>query len=396
MPAPRLDLDLFDPQVVNDPYPIYEEIRATGRVVWNGTLGVWMVPGFEDGNDVLTDTGNRFAILSGDPEMIFWFEVPNMIQVDGSEHVRLRRCLAPLFTRQAVAHWERRVREVVDGLLAPLGQGAEEFDLISEFTRIPTIIVAEMLGVPEDRHEDFRRWSNDIVSNLSFGHEDPNALAVMRRTSEEVNAYLSELIERHRRDRPDDLLTAMLGMPEITPEEMRSTSVLLLLAGYDTTAKLMGQALVALEENPDQRALVAADPSLIPSAIEEVLRWSGVAHFTPRRVAQDTEVGGVPLPAGDVVYVLNAAAGRDPARWTDPHRFDIQREAKAHLGFGFGPHLCLGAPLARLEAKVALQGLLAAAPTYRLRDIDYGRAMLVRGPERGILDLAAEPIASAT
>jgi cytochrome P450 len=388
LPTSQLDVNLFDRAIVADPFPLYEQIRAAGRVVWNGTLAAWMVPGFEECSAVLTDSGERFAMMNGDPELIFWFDAPNMIQVDGPEHVRLRRALAPLFTRQAVARWEARVGSVVDELLAPLVAGKDSFDLIADFTMIPTVIVAEMLGVPEERHQDFRRWSHAITSNLAYGHEDPHSRAVMHQAADDVNAYLIEEIERHRREEPDDLITAMLRMSGLmSTEEIRSAAILLLIAGYDTTAKLMATSLVVLEQHPDQRHRVVQDPALVPAAVEEVLRWEGVTQMSPRRVERDTTLAGVELTSGDTVYALTAAANRDPGRWQDPWRFDVRRELKSHLGFGFGPHLCLGAPLARLETRVALERLLQVAPDYSLRDIDLGSAFFVRGPERGFLDL---------
>jgi cytochrome P450 len=387
MVVARLDVNLFDSSVVADPFPLYERIRQAGRVVWNDTLKCWMVPGFDDCTVVLTDSGERFCPMNGDPELISWFDAPNMMMVDGDEHVRLRRCLAPLFTRQAVGRWERRVGEVVDELLAPLVEGQDDFDLIADFTMIPTVIVAEMLGVPQERHQDFRRWSHEIVSNLSFGNENPASRAAMRQAGDEVNAYLEGEIERRRRDPQHDLVSEMLKMSDLSAGEMRSAAVLLLLAGYDTTAKLMANCLVVLAEHPHQRQLLVEDLSLVSPAIEEVLRWAGVSQMTPRRAVADTVLADTEIRTGDPVYVLHGAANRDPARWLNPQRFDVRREQKSHHGFGFGPHLCLGAPLARLETKVALEHLLMLAPDYRLRDIDRGHSMFARGPDRGFVDV---------
>jgi cytochrome P450 len=386
----RFDVNLFDRSVVEDPFPLYEEIRAAGRVVWNDTIQAWMAAGFDDCSTVLAD-GERFREMSGDPEMFPWYEAPNMITVDGAEHQRLRGPLAPSFVRSTVAEWAPRIRAVVDQLLTPLAEGADSFDIIADFTMIPTIIIAEMLGVPEERHEDFRRWSHEIVSNIAFGHESSEGRAVLLRAVDELNAYMREEIERHRREQPDDLITTMLRSSELggmSEAEVLSTAFTLLSAGYDTTAKLMANCLVALEKHPDQRRLLVEDPSLIPAAIEEVLRWSSVVQAIPRRVADDTEVAGARLSAGDHIYSIIAAANRDPARWSDPHRFDIRRDAKAHLGFGWGPHLCIGAPLARLETRVALERLLELAPEYRLRDVDFGTAFMIRGPECGVLEVA--------
>jgi len=327
-------------------------------------------------------------MLNGDPELIFWFDAPNMITVDVDYHRRLRGALASLFTRPAVARWEKRAGEIVDGLLAPLVRGSSSFDLIGDFTMLPTVIVAEMLGIPQERHDDFRRWSHEIVSNLAYGAEDPDRRAIMKRAAREVNEYLGDEIERHRREQPDDLLTTMLnlsGEGRMTEEEIRSTAVLLLIAGYDTTAKTMSDCLIALEANPGQRELVVRDPSLVPAAIEEGMRWFGSVQWIPRKAVVDLTLGGAEIAAGDHVYAFVAAGNRDPRRWPQPERFDVTRQRTTHLAFGRGPHLCLGAALARIEVKVALERLLQVAPRYELNDIDFGHAFFVRGPERGLV-----------
>jgi len=389
----EIDVDFSDPGYREDPFPLYEQIRAVGNVVWNTALQAWVVVGYEECAAVLKDAAG-FAILSGDPELTFWFEAPNMITTDGPLHHRLRVALAPLFTRSAVARWERRVTEVVQQLLARLVDGDRTFDL-ADFTTLPTVIVAEMLGVPPERHEDFRRWSHDVVSNLSFGFEDEENLAVLRRAATEVNDYLRAEMERHRRDQPDDALTYMLsleGADAMSEDEIRSTAVLLLLAGYDTTAKTMSSALIALERHPDQRHRIAADPSLLGAAVEESLRWFGAVQAMPRRATHDTEIDGMVVAAGDSVYACTAAANRDPNRWPEPDRFDVDREPKAHMAFGYGPHLCLGAPLARLETRVALEQLLRVAPAYRLHDVGFGPSIFVRGAEHGVVEVGPSAV----
>lgn len=388
MTRPQLDIDFFDRAAIDDPYPLFEQVRATGPVVWNDVLHGWMVTGYEDCSTVLGDTGERFSVMNSDPDMLPWFEARTMISVDGETHRRLRTCVSPLFTRGAVERWQSRVAAVVEQLLAPLATGTGGCDLIAEFTTVPTIVVAEMLGVPEERHGDFQDWSNTIVSNLAYGHEDASARELLRKASTELNEYLRAEIARHRQARPDDLLTTMIDASDggaLDGDEVRAAAVLLLIAGYDTTAKLLSNALVAFEAHPDQRALLAADPELMPAAIEEVLRWRSTVQAIPRRAARDTDLAGVPLEAGDVVYAVTAAANRDPARWSDPDRFDVRRERRTNFGFGYGPHLCLGAPLARLEARIALQSLLRLAPEFRLTDLELGPSFFVRGHERGFL-----------
>jgi cytochrome P450 len=389
----RLDVDFSDPAVVRDPFPVYEEIRAAGRVVWNETIRAWMVPGYDDSVVVLADTrAERFGgIPARYPEVTFWFDAPNMLTSDPPTHRRLRHGVSRYFTPAYIATWEARVREVVGELLAPLEDGGGVFEL-EDFTRIPVVIVAEMLGVPEERHADFRRWSNTIAGNIAYGLERPEVRELMAQAAAEFNAYMSDEIERHRREQPDDVFTVMVNMPDWSEAEIRSGALVLLLAGYDTTAKLLGESLVALEQHPEERRRVAEQPELIPSAIEEVLRWSGVSQTSPKLVLRDTELAGTELKEGDIVYVLLSAANRDPSRWAEPARFDVLREPKPHLAFGTGPHVCIGAPLARLETRVALEALLRTAPEYRLRDVDYGHGFIVRGPERGVI---ATEVASA-
>jgi cytochrome P450 len=386
----RLDVDFSDPSLIHDPYPVFEEIRAAGRIVWNELAGAWMVPGYEDCATMFTETKEGRLSVAGalHPEIFFWFDAPAISISEGEVHRRLRHPLARSFTPSAIErNWEARVYEVVDQLLRPLVATHDSFAL-DDFTKVAVIVVAELLGVPEERHEDFRRWSNELIRNIAFGHEDPEAKRAMDQVVAEAKEYLTEEIDRHHRDRPDDLLTLMVDIPDWSDAEVRNVALNLLLAGYETTAKLMGSALIALEQHPEQRRLLADNPELTANAVEEVLRWEGPTQCMVRVVVQDTDVAGTHLSPGEVVYLVFGAANRDPARWDDPNRFDVTRPFQANLGFGGGVHICLGAALARLETRVGLEGLLRLAPQYRLRDVDYGSGFFARGPERGVIDVA--------
>jgi cytochrome P450 len=387
MPA-QTDTNFYTPEAVADPYSIYDNLRTLGSVVWNEAMQGWNVFGFDEVSEVLADGGERFTMLSS--QLAYWFEAPNVITVDGPYQRRLRAALSPHFTRSAIARWEQRVREVVEELLTPLREGSRSYEIIADFTMIPTVIVADMLGVPPDHYQDFRRWSHEINSNLAWGAEKEEIQAIMRRTAVEINEYIRLEMDRHRREQPDDLFTTMLqlsGDKAMTDDEIRSTAVLMMLAGYDTTAKTLGNTLVALEAHPDQRRDVRESPELLPTAIEEAMRWSGPVQYTsPRVCLVDTGLGDAKLSEGETVFVFLAAANRDPRRWPNPDRFDIHREAKSHVAFGWGPHLCLGAPLARLETKVAIEYLLEVAPDYTLRDVDLGDSFFMRGPERGYIE----------
>lgn len=394
MTQPRLDVDVFAPSVLADPFPVYRELAEVGPVVWNEVVHGWMVVGFDDCATVLTDDGARFGAVPADPAVLPWFEAPSMISLDGVDHTRLRGALAPMFSRRQIARWEQRVEAVVDDILVPtLGTGAPL--PLHELTMVPTIVVAEMLGVPAEHHQDFRRWSTVIANHLAWGHESEDDRRLLLQASHELNAYLRDEIARHRRQRPDDLFTAMIdaaGGGAMDDDELRAAAVLLMVAGYETTAKLLGNVLVTLQEHPDQRRVVAKDPRLVPPAIEEVLRWRGTVQAIPRVVVAEGTLAGVELAAGQLVYALVGAAGRDPRRWEDPDRFDVRREPRSHFGFGWGPHLCLGAPLARLEAKVAIERVLAHSPSYELDAVTLGPSFFIRGPEAGWLRPQGAPV----
>lgn len=383
-----IDINFHTADMIMDPYSVYDQMWDGKAVAWNEAMQGWNVFGFDEVSEILSDTGERFNMLSS--QLAYWFEAPNLIVVDGPYQKRLRKALSPYFTRSAIAKWKQRVHDVVEELVSPLKDGTRSYDVIADFTMIPTVIVADLLGVQPERYEDFRRWSHEIVSNLAWGAELEEVQAIMRRASVEINEYIRSEMDRHKAEQPDDLFTAMLnftGDAAMTEDEIRSTAVLLVLAGYDTTAKTMGNTLVALESHPDQRRDVANNPELMPAVIEEVMRWSGPVQYTSPRIAiKDTEVAGRAIKEGDPVFVFLAAANRDPRRWDDPNSFNIHREQKSHVGFGWGPHLCLGAPLARLETQVAMEYLLKIAPEYSLRDIDLGNSFFMRGPESGFID----------
>ena len=262
--------------------------------------------------------------------------------------------LTPMLTRSAVTRWEERVGEVVDELLAPLAAGSGDYDVIQDFALIPTVILAEMIGVPKDRQEDFRRWSSPIAGSTTYGQEDPATLEAMKRANEELKAYLEEEFDRHRREQPDDILTTMLQLPPeagMSEAEFRSTISVLLLAGYDTTSKLLSNSLVVLERHPDQRRLVVDNPGLVPAAIEEILRWWGVltAFCEPPRSTRISPARR--SPRGTSSARCRRPPIAIPVAEGVPLRFDVQRPQKAHMGFGYGAHLWIGAWLARSKPR---------------------------------------------
>ncbi|MGP3958846.1 cytochrome P450 family protein [Nonomuraea sp. 3N208] len=404
-PAPS-EPTLISPEERADPYPLYARMRQEGPVrSVEGPLGaqVWMVTGYGESRALLNDSRiskhpryapqwlRELGIVTAD-------EGPtgtNMLNSDPPDHTRLRRLVSKGFTPRRIEALRPRVQHITDDLLdrmAPLGQA----DLIDAFAYpLPITVISELIGVPEEDRADFRSWTAAML--LLPLEEDLRARRL--KGIEAINAYLAALIERKRgdlrpgvpRDEQPDLASALVAAADdedgvLSGRELVGMLNLLLVAGHETTVNLIGNGMAALLRHPDQLALLRAQPDLLPSAIEEMLRYDGpVEQGTGRTAVEDIQIGGVTIPAGSQVTVALAAADRDPGRFPEPDRFDIRREDNAHVAFGHGLHFCLGAPLARMEAEIAFRGLLdrfpdlaLACPPEQLRQRP-GTAILFRG-----------------
>ncbi|MGH7964193.1 MAG: cytochrome P450, partial [Candidatus Binatia bacterium] len=290
------------------------------------------------------------------------------------------------FTPRRVASLERHIREVTRDLIERIPvQG--EFDLVQDFSiPLPVITIAELLGIPPERRADFKRWSEDLICAGTMGVIAPAERGRLRQSLDEFFAYLRDAIEAYRRQPGDNLLSDLVRAEEenqtLTSEEVLSLAGFLLLAGNETTTNLIGNAVLALCDHPDQLARVRADRTLVPRVIEEVLRYDGPIQSLPRMAAHEVEVAGTTIPAGALVLLVVGSANHDERKFPDPDRFDIMRPAEGHIGFGFGIHFCLGAQLARLEGKVALEALLARFPQLSRAEDQITRinSFTVRGP----------------
>lgn len=390
--VPVLSPDFNDPSFAADPWPVLEEIRATGRVVYHEKLDQYMVTGYRDVARVYGDA-ERFR-----PEydlFIRHFGAETMECMDDPRHAQVRGVWAADFRRDAVEAQRALVAEVVDqrlaGFLPRLDDGGP-VDVVAHLTRgIPTMVIAHLLGVPREHHERFTAWS-DAMGLVPEGKADPTPRGerLIREGQEgtrALNEYLAAVV-RDRRERPgDDLVSRMTSSPvfdTMTFAEVVASNTQLVFAGNETTAKLMAMTLIALDRHPDQKRAVVADRSLIPQTIEEAHRWDPVVHLGWRYVRTDeAPVGDVTLPKDAKIMGLNGAAARDPQRWPDPARFDIFRPQRQHLGFGFGMHSCLGLNLARLEAQVWLDRFLDHLPDYRVHgEVEFGGNWVIRGPAR--------------
>lgn len=359
-----MDYNPFLPEVKANPYPYYAHLRRQAPVYHVEAAGLWAVSRYDDvlyvlRNPQLFSSTVLIAALLGDLNPVP--EAANLIASDPPVHSRLRKLVNRAFTPRLIAELEPRVREITIDLLtrvAPQG----EFDLVHDLsTPLPVIVIAEMLGVEPEHRVEFKRWSDDIVhaANGVSGEEREQA----QRSVAEFRAYFEDAIDARRAEPRNDLISALVRAEEeqqmLTAAEILSLTTLLLIAGNETTTNLIGNAVLALLAHPDTLAQVQRDPSLIPSVVEETLRYDGPVQGIFRQATQDVELSGTTIPAGSLVFPLFASADRDERKFPDPDRFDITRNTNDHIAFGFGIHFCLGAPLARLEAKVALEEMVA-------------------------------------
>jgi cytochrome P450 len=291
------------------------------------------------------------------------------------------------FTPRRIAELETRVRAIARRTLAAF-EDKSDFDLVSElFTPLPVTVIAELLGVDPERSTDFKHWSDCVVIG-STGTAGKFGPATMLEGVAGLLNYILDDIGRRRGQQRNDLIGALIGAEEgdaaLTPLDVANFALLLLLAGNETTTNLLGNVLLALLAHPDVLARVRRDPSRIPALVEETLRYDSPIQFIYREATQDVELAGVRIPAGSVVIPLLGSANRDEAQFPDPNRFDVSRDTQGHVAFGLGVHFCLGASLARLEARVALEELLAryAGFEHIAPRVQYVDSYIVRGPKR--------------
>jgi cytochrome P450 len=378
--------DPFAAQVIEDPYPHYARLRDEAPVCWLEEDNLWMVTRYDDVAAVLHDPATYSsadgmgALMSGrvgrrriDARDLFGLDMASLrvlIATDPPDHTRLRRLLSRAFTPRAIAELEPHLRQVcgelVDDLLANAERGTG--DLVAQLAfPFPVIVIAELLGIPPERRDDFKRWSDALVGALS-GNWDP---VEAQQTLAEMFMYLADVVERRRHQPGDDLISRLVaGADPDDPDSLSAIeitlfAVLLLVAGNETTTNLLGNGAAAFAAHPDQAQLLADQPDLLPAAIEEVLRWDGPIQALFRSTTRPVTLAGVELPAGAMLLVSFAAANRDPRHFGDPDGFDITRRPTDHLAFGHGIHYCLGASLARLEARLVGETLAARDVTLR-------------------------------
>ena len=360
-----------DPASMADPFPEYDRLRAAGPVYRASTPTgeeVWVVTRYADARPVLADP--RFAFDKANSTSGYrGFALPpaldaNLLNMDDPGHARVRRLVSAAFTVRRARRLQPTIEAVVAGLIdavAPAGKA----DLIADLALpLPLTVIGELLGVPAGDRAAFRAWTSDLIA--------PPSRAAAQSAVVNMEHLLRSLIAAKRSAPADDLISAMIAArddrDQLTEDELTSLAFLVLWAGYEVTVDLLGAGILALLDHPDQLDLLRADPEAAAGAVDELLRWTAPSPYAIRRFPrEDVTVGGVRIPAGATVLVSLASAHRDPAQFPDPGVLDLRRaNAATHLGFGFGAHYCLGAPLARLEVAAALRTVAVRLPELRL------------------------------
>lgn len=388
-------MNLFSDEMRRNPFPAYDQLRSASPVLHVAPLDMWMIFDYEGVKRVLTDHDAFSSVVAPPTSRTSQW----LVFTDPPRHTKLRALILRAFTPRAVASLEPRIRELSTGLLdKAIERGAMDF--CADFSvPLPLMVIAEMLGAPTEDQPQFRRWS-DVILTLSYtvsgGEEAERAYREFAAVTAEMKDYLDVLIDERRAAPREDLLTRLIEAEvdgaRLSNDDILGFFQLLLVAGHETTTNLLSNAVLCFMESPAELARLRAAPDLLPSAIEEVLRYRSPVSAMWRTTKREVELRGQVIPAGKMVMPMIGSANRDPQHFKDAGRFDVARDPNPHIAFGHGIHFCIGAPLSRLEARVALADIVSRLKGLTLASDapwEPRAALHVHGPAR--LPIRFEP-----
>ena len=399
-PSPTLSLyQLLDPEVLANPYPLYERLRTESPVYWDPYLHAWVVTRYADVITVLHDfsanrtpTPEQFAAM-GLSELgpIAQVMMRQMLFMDAPAHTRLRGLASMAFTPARVEVLRSHIRDIVDDLIGPLLR-AGRMDVINDLAApLPAIVTAEMLGVPTSDCDNLKAWSADFAEVLGNFQHNPDRTQRTLRCVEEMSAYFRDAIQRMKTEPREGLIhsfmTAEIDGDRLTEEEIIANCIVTMVGGQETTTNLIGNGVLSLLRNPDQLQRLRDDLTLIPSAVEELLRYESPSQHTARIAPRDTEIGGKQIRKGQAVIAVMGAGNRDPERFPDPDRLDVGRTDNRHLAFGWASHFCFGAALARIEGQLVIEAIVS-----RTSNLALDPGPLVWRENLGLRGLIALPV----
>ncbi len=360
---------MLDPEVLAHPYPLYHRLRTESPVHWDPLLRVWVVTRYEDVIRVLRDfsaertpTPAQLTLMGLSAlNPVAKVMVKQMLFLDPTAHTRIRSLASAAFTPARVDGLRSHIREIVQNLLKPVASKGR-MNLIADLAEpLPCIVTAEMLGVPVEDHPQLKLWSQDFAEVLGNFQHNPDHVQRILKCTEGMSDYFRRMMHSDRL-RPEGLVNSLknaeINGDRLTEEEVIANCIITMVGGQETTTNLLGNGVLALLRNPDQLEKLRANPALVPSAVEELLRFESPTQYTGRLAPQDTEIGGKVIKQKQAVFAVLGAGNRDPERFPNPDKLDIARTDNKHLAFGWGAHFCFGAPLARIEAQMAFEELL--------------------------------------
>jgi cytochrome P450 len=381
-----LESTLVSPEFISDPYAVLRQLREEQPIYWSDAIGGWLLTRYDDILASFKDTdsysnenrlGKAIAYLPPEKQANYkpfadHYATKSLLHSDPPDHTRMRTLVTKEFTAGVVEKMRPRIQEVVDGLLNAV-ETKGSMDVVAEFASpLPIGVIAEILGVPPSDRHLFGTWADDLLAFQGVNKPSEADLARAQKAIMEMRPYITAMIEERRRKPRQDLMSKFVAAEadgaRVTETELVSTTVTLFVAGHETTVSLISNTLLSLLSHPTQLGLLQQNPALLNSTIEESLRYESPVSRQGRIMKQDAELGGKLLKKGQMVFQMLNAANRDPAYFTDPENFDVQRQKNRHIAFGQGIHFCVGAVLARTEGAIAVGTAIKRLPKLRLVD----------------------------